>query len=146
MDILVDTGALLRLTIPTDPAYPAVRRAIGTLLYRKEQLISLNQNAAEFWNVCTRPATARGGYGLSIQDALRKLRLIERIIDIRPDSQRIFQEWKRLVVSHSVQGVQVHDARLVAAMNIYGIAHILTFNGDDFRRYSHITALDPNSI
>ena len=32
-------------------------------------------------------------------------------------------------------GVQVHDARLVAAMKIHGINHILTLNVGDFKRY-----------
>jgi antitoxin ParD1/3/4 len=33
-------------------------------------------------------------------------------------------------------GVKVHDARLVAMMNIHGIRRILTFNTDDFLRFS----------
>ena len=46
--------------------------------------------------------------------------MIERLIQVRPDSDAVFREWKRLIVAHSVKGVQVHDARLVAAMAVYG--------------------------
>jgi len=35
-------------------------------------------------------------------------------------------EWRRLVVTCSVSGVQVHDARLVAAMHAYGLQSLLT--------------------
>jgi len=41
---------------------------------------------------------------------------------------------------------RAHDARLVAAMNVRGVSHILTFNGADFSRYTNITVIDPNSL
>jgi predicted nucleic acid-binding protein len=146
MDTLVDSGVLIRLTLPGDPAYPEVRRAVRLLKSRGEKLIALTQNIAEFWNVCTRPAAVRGGYGLSVKDTARKLGLIENLVEIRPDSLAVFQEWKRLVVLHSVKGVQVHDARLVAGMTVYGIATLLTFNGADFKRYAGITIVRPLDV
>jgi hypothetical protein len=57
-----------------------------------------------------------------------------------PDSDA---EWRRLVVAHSVSGKKTHDARLVAAMSVHGVAHILTLNADDFTRFTGITVLDP---
>jgi len=146
MDILVDTGVLLRLTVRNDPGHPEARQSIRLLKARGENLISLTQNAAEFWNVCTRPVTARGGYNLPIQETTRKLHLVERLIEIRSDSKPIFEEWKRLVTQHSVRGVQVHDARLVAAMNILHITHILTFNSGDFNRYPGIAVVSPADV
>ncbi len=43
-------------------------------------------------------------------------------------------------------GVNVHDARLVAAMLVHGLTHILTFNTPDFRRFSQITVVHPSEI
>lgn len=43
-------------------------------------------------------------------------------------------------------GVNVHDARLVAAMLVHGLTDILTFNTKDFARYSEITAVHPTAI
>ncbi len=146
MEILVDTGVLLRLVIRTDPAHAEARNAVRVLKSRGETLVTLTQITAEFWNVCTRPPAARGGYNLSILEAARKLRLVERLFEVRPDSLAVFQEWKRLVVAHSVRGVKVHDTRLVAAMRAHGITHILTFNTDDFKRFSGIIAVDPASV
>jgi predicted nucleic acid-binding protein len=141
MDILVDTGVLLRLVIPTDPLNADIRQAIKILRTRGERLIMLTQNAAEFWNVCTRPATTRGGYGFSIEETARQLRLIERLISVRQESEAAYQEWKRLVVVHSVKGTKVHDARIVAAMKTHGITHVLTLNGDDFRRFAPLVTV-----
>jgi hypothetical protein len=64
------------------------------------------------------------------------------------DSPAIYQEWRQLVVSFGVSGVQVHDARLVAAMKVNGVTHILTFNTTDFVRYAStgIVAVDPTNV
>jgi hypothetical protein len=58
-----------------------------------------------------------------------------------PESERTYQEWRRLVVQHSVTGVKVHDARLAAAMIVHGVTHLLTLNTDDFTRYEGIVAV-----
>ncbi len=62
------------------------------------------------------------------------------------DSEAIHAEWRRLVVKYRVSGVQVHDTRLVAAMLVHGITHILTFNPNDFARYPEITAVNPTKM
>jgi predicted nucleic acid-binding protein len=63
-----------------------------------------------------------------------------------PDSLSVHNEWRRLLVTYAVSGVQVHDARLVATMHVHGIKHILTFNGKDFARYTDIEAVRPRGI
>ena len=50
----------------------------------------------------------------------------------------------KIVVQYGVSGVQVHDARLAAAMYAHGIREILTLNGSDFTRFAGITAIDPH--
>src|SRR5438034_8375330 len=64
---LADTNILLRFLLLNDPAYPAIRQAVRTLKARGEQIVTTPQNMAEFWNVCTRPITVRGGLGLSVE-------------------------------------------------------------------------------
>lgn len=145
MGILVDTGVLLRLVIRTDPANQETRQAVRFLKVRGDKLVALTQNAAEFWNVCTRPAD-KGGYGLSIQETEKKLRTLERLVEFRANSLAGFQEWKRLVVAHQVSGVEVHDTRLVAAMIVQSITHIVTYNKNDFKRFQQITALLPGEV
>lgn len=147
MDILVDTGILLRLVIPADALHTEVRRSIKILRSRGERLVSLTQNISEFWNVCTRPAAARGGYGFTVDEAARKVRLLERLISIKPDSDAAYQEWKNLIVAHAIKGAKAHDARIVAAMKTYGITHLLTLNGNDFKRFHNsITVITPADV
>ena len=40
---------------------------------------------------------------------------------------------------------KVHDARLVAITNVYAGQSVLTFNSDDFERFSSIRAIHPSS-
>src|SRR3954447_1714254 len=84
MLVLLDTGILLRLLDPTDPHYGTVRGAVRVLRARGDTLVISAQNVAEFWNVCTRPAAARGGLGLSVAECDRRLRLLERLFPVVP--------------------------------------------------------------
>ena len=51
-----------------------------------------------------------------------------------------------LVASTPVLGKNAHDARLVAAMTVHGLAHLLTFNAQDFGQYSGMTAVTPADV
>jgi predicted nucleic acid-binding protein len=142
---LVDTNILLRFVKPDDHDYPAVRSALGRLWIGGDDLHYTSQNLAEFWSTCTRPVE-RNGYGLTIPDVDRRARLVEEHFSLLEDSNAVHQEWRKLLVAHAVSGVQVHDARLVAAMRVHQISHILTFNVRDFMRYRDITAVSPEAI
>jgi predicted nucleic acid-binding protein len=142
---LVDTNVLLRWLKLDDRDYPLVVSAIDRILDRGAVLCYTSQNVAEFWNTCTRPVD-RNGYGLSPQDADRRATLFEARFHLLADSPAVHREWRKLLVTHNVVGVQVHDARLVAAMRVHGVQQILSFNERDFARYSDIEAIHPRTV
>jgi predicted nucleic acid-binding protein len=146
MHWLVDTGSLLRLFDRADPRHPYVRAAIAALRSRDESLVTTSQNIAEFWNVSTRPTTARGGYGKSVEATALRVRYIERAFPVLPDAPRAYYEWKSLAETHHVKGVAVHDARLVATMIVCGVQNLFTLNSSDFRRYPGIHVETPEGI
>jgi hypothetical protein len=76
----------------------------------------------------------------------RRARVIEHYFHLLPDSLATYHAWRQLIVRYAVVGAQVHDARLVASMNAYGISHLLTFNADHFRRYQDVTVLEPQHV
>ncbi|HEY0737507.1 MAG TPA: type II toxin-antitoxin system VapC family toxin [Herpetosiphonaceae bacterium] len=147
MRYLADTNVILRLVHRRDPLHMTMRGAVRSLHRDGHQVCLVPQNCVEFWNVATRPV-ARNGYSLSIDEADTSLRLIERLFSILPDQPAVYGEWRKLVVQFSVAGVQVHDARLVAAMRVHGITHIVTANINDFTRYASIgiVAVHPAQI
>ena len=72
--------------------------------------------------------------------------LLENQFTFLPDNERIHSQWRHLVVAHGVSGVQVHDARLVAAMRVHTITHLLTLNRTDFLRYRDIIVVHPGEL
>lgn len=146
MAYLIDSNIFLRLATRTDPFRPICLQALRKLRSRNEVLCYTPQIISEFWNVCTRPASARGGLDLTAADTERKVVLIERYFVMLPDSLASFHEWRILVASHSVRGVAVHDAKLVASMHVHGVENLLTFNDSDFKRYTTINAVNPHSV
>jgi len=142
---LVDSNILLRWIRPDHSDYPAIISAMDGILQRDGILCYTSQNVGEFWNTCTRPAD-RNGYGLSPAETDRRARFFEAKLRLLPDSLAVHEEWRKLLVTHRVSGVQVHDARLVAFMRVHGVKSILTFNDRDFARYTDIKAIHPRTI
>ena len=145
MPVLMDTNILLRFLEPKDSEYALVREAVEALTARGESLCFASQNLVECWNVCTRPIS-KNGLGLTPAQTDERATLIESRFRLLPDNERIHQEWRRLVVAHSVSGVQVHDARLVAAMLAHGVPQLLTLNDRDFGRYVGISVVHPRDV
>jgi predicted nucleic acid-binding protein len=146
MAVLLDIGILLRFVNRADPDHTAVRLAIRALTTRGDALVAAPQNFAEFWNVCTRPATARGGYGLSVEATHQRLRLLERAFPVLSETPASYPIWKGLVLAHGINGAKAHDARLVALMKARGVSDILTLNESDFLRFAGINVLTPERI
>jgi predicted nucleic acid-binding protein len=145
MSILVDSNVLLRRAQPTHSSHTSAIQSVAKLLARGTPVYFTPQNIAEFWNVATRPSD-KNGLGLSHHMVLAELATIEDLLTLLPDSPAIYPEWKRLVALHRVVGAKVHDARLAAVANVYGVRGILTFNTSDFVRYTQLEILHPSEL
>lgn len=145
MRYLLDTGVLARLHQSDDPLYQIVRQALFSLRDDGHVFVTSTQNMTELWNVLTRPVEARGGFGLTIEAAESRLKLLEELARVLREPDSCYTNWKKLVVQHRVSGRSVHDARLVALMKCHRIKHILTLNDADFKRYQGIHAVNPSS-
>lgn len=144
MAVLVDTNILLRISQPDTANATIAERALDALRIRNEELRITSQNLVEFWAVATRPLT-ENGLGFTVEQAMGQMLALKRLFALLPEIP-LQSEWERLVTSYRVSGKNSHDARLVAAMMVHGIGIILTFNVQDFARYSGITILDPRSV
>lgn len=142
---LIDTNILLRISRRLDPQHQIVETALSRLALQGAVLCYTHQNIAELWNAMTRPLD-RNGLGLSISDAEDQVQSIEAGMNFLPDNEDVYREWRRIIVRYGVLGVQVHDARLAAAMYVHQIDHILTLNISDFTRFIGLTPLHPNVV
>jgi predicted nucleic acid-binding protein len=141
---LVDTNVLLRAAAPASSHYAAAVQAMTRLLSRGEELLLVPQVLVEFWAVATRPLEANG-YGWSAHVAESKVADLLRQFPLLPETPASFPEWLRLVGRHGILGKRVHDARLVALLNIHGVTRLLTFNVGDFRPYG-IIVVSPEQV
>ncbi|MGI4788089.1 MAG: type II toxin-antitoxin system VapC family toxin [Janthinobacterium lividum] len=146
---LLDSSILLRHTNPSDPLHLVAANAILTLHRQGEVLHTAPQIFTEFRCVVTRPADVNG-LGLSSAEAQAKAAIYEAEFPLLLETPELFVSWKALVEAADVRGKQVHDARLIAICQVYGITNILTFNVRHFTRMAAfvpgLVIIDPTSI
>jgi predicted nucleic acid-binding protein len=145
MNYPVDTNILSRLAEPGHPMHQPALDAVKRLVSEGHTLHIVPQNLYEFWVVCTRP-TAVNGLGKTAAEAAVELASLKALFVLLDETPAIFGVWEGLVTSTPVVGKNGHDARLVAAMMVHGLTHLLTFNAPDFRPYPGITAVTPTDV
>ena len=143
---LVDTGVLLRAVDRKSPDHAAIMAAFREFRRRQDRLSASAQSIREFWNVSTRPTTARGDYGRSIERTIHWVSSFERILRILPETPATYARWRDIVEQYKVIGLQVHDANLVAVADIYGAGAVVTLNPSDFARFSTVQVLTPEQV
>jgi predicted nucleic acid-binding protein len=147
--ILLDTNLLGRMTDSADPQCAVARRAIRALMVKNERLIIAPQNLYEFWAVATRksgsPPDGQNGLGMTPDQASQWLRFFQRRFTLLFDREELLMLWHDLVRTLGITGLRSYDARLVAIMQSYGIARLLTFNAEHFRIFP-ITLINPESL
>lgn len=145
MAYLPDTSITLRLVNTKDPLHQTVSQSVKRLEQNGEELVMIPQILVEFWTVATRPHDVNG-FRMTTDEAEKELGNLQKLFPLLPENEQIFDQWKTLVVQHKVSGKTTHDARIVAAMQVHGISHLLTLNPNDFKRYTNITAVTPQEI
>lgn len=144
MRVLSDSNVLLRGIQPGHPQHADADRAITRLLAGGDEVCIVPQNLYEFWSVATRPI-AQNGLALPVARVAGELARLKQLFPLLEDTPAVLPQWEQLVTTHAVLGRNAHDARLVAAMLVHRVTHLLTFDGGDFRRFP-ITVLDPAAV
>lgn len=145
MRILVDSNIVLRLLHHASPQHQIAFDATEKIRLATHRLCLAPQNIYEVWSVATRPTTVNG-LGFSNSQIQTEVSNMKSHYDLLEETPSVFSEWEKLVALHAILGKNVHDTRLVAAMMVHGITHLLTFNKQDFQRYSNITVLTPADV
>lgn len=146
MHYLFDTNNFLRLAEKQSPQRNIILQALRKLRLNNHTVCYTPQILAEFWNVCTRPASARGGLDFSIRQTERKVSIIQKHFRLLPDNLQTFLEWRKLVSDYSVSGVSVHDAKIAASVIVHQIDFLVTANEKDFKRFSMIQIVNPKDV
>jgi predicted nucleic acid-binding protein len=145
MNILVDANILVRLANAGDPQQLLAADSTDKLEQADNDLCIVPQNIYEFWSVATRPI-ANNGLGLSVAEVQSEVARFKKLFVFLDDKPALFATWENLVNLHAIVGKNAHDTRLVAAMIVHGITHLLTFNKQDFQRFTNITVITPMEV
>ncbi|HMO16321.1 MAG TPA: hypothetical protein PKD64_19245 [Pirellulaceae bacterium] len=145
MRILIDTNLLVRFSDPNDQQHGIAVQALDRLAQQNHELQLIPQIIYEYWVVATRPVQ-NNGLGFSTPQANSFIEDMISLFPLLSDERLKFKAWMQLVLACDVQGKRAHDARLVAAMQRHSISHLLTFNGQDFARYTGISVLTPEQV
>ena len=119
--------------------------AIKALLAQGRELHIAPQNLVELWVVATRPVE-QNGLGMNPSAVAEEIAQLKSMFPLLPETPAIYPVWEALVTQHRVSGKPAHDARLVAAMRVHGLAAILTFDKSGFSRYPGIEAARPEEV
>ena len=136
---------IVRLLHVASAQHQLAKDAVDKLRVAKDKLCLVPQNFYEFRSVVTRPISVNG-LGFTAARAQKEVTGLKGAFDLLQETPAFFPEWERLVGLHAIIGKNAHDSRLVAAMMVHGITHLLTFNQQDFQRFTNITVLTPADV
>src|SRR4051812_13403321 len=123
--ILLDTNILVRLSNAQDANYKVTHAAISGCRKKGRRLFVASQILQEFWVVATRPAN-KNGLGFTPAKTDRYLARFLRTFVRLPDSQLLFEAWRLLVNTHSIEGLPAYDARIAAFVQTYPLSGLMT--------------------
>src|SRR5438270_8031099 len=93
---LVDTNVMLGAAKRGEASIAEFPPVLESLLRTGVTLYYTLQNAAEFWNVFTRPKE-RYGFGLTPAEAADELAELESMLTLLADSRGVYGRWLELV-------------------------------------------------
>ena len=139
--ILLDTNILTCIKQAAHPDNTRVTEQLIQYLMDERELVVCPQVLYEFYVVATRPSIARGGLGLTSEEAIREIQEFQQTYSFIDDPTELFYGWRDLIERYGTQGSPAHDTRLVAFMQAHQINQLYTLNPADFNRYGDIITI-----
>jgi predicted nucleic acid-binding protein len=132
--IRVDTNVLVYACLRNSPWHVHAIQALHTELQAGAEIWVSRQVLREYLAVLTRPGTTT--LASPAATAMADVSAFQKMFFVADDTADVTTRLLALVQSVPMGGKQVHDANLVATMQVYGIPRLLTHNVADFTRFS----------
>ena len=97
----------------------------------------------EFWRAASLFQTK--GERLSPEEIMQTLRRFMDVIRVVDETEAVREQLLTLVQEHSVRGLAVHDANIVATMLAYNIDSVCTLDNDFARYGERVTIIQPQA-
>ena len=143
----VDTNILIYAAVPAAPHHRAALSTLSDLEAAGTSLWISHQVIREYLAVLSRPQ----GFTppLDAQILAGDAERLEDRFQVAEDGPSVTARLLLLLRTFRVGGKQVHDANIVATMQVHGIPKLLTHNAQDFRRFApmiEVATLDPHPL
>jgi predicted nucleic acid-binding protein len=139
--VFVDTNVLIYANLARSPFH---QMAQGRLTVFDEQGIELwisRQVLREYLAAMTRRGDLTGE--IPMASLMGDVRYFASRFLVAEDSPAVMEKLLALLGQVSSGGKQIHDANIVATMQVYGIRQLLTHNTSDFVRFSAFITVIP---
>ena len=139
--VFLDTNILVYANIAEAPFHHAALKAVETHEQTGASLWVSRQVLREYLAVLTRPKTFIKPISadmLSIQ-----VRSFADRFHVAEDNVHVTERLLALMEQFSVGGKQIHDANIVATMQVYAVKQLFTHNVRDFDRFSSLITILP---
>ncbi len=137
--LFVDTNILIFATNELSEWRLAAERKLQEARQLGIELIISAQILREYLAAATRISVM--GQGLPLQKILENVRIFRNEFTVVEDNPFVLDALIEILKTIPVAGKQVHDANIVATMQIHGVNHLLTHNTADFNRFSALITL-----
>jgi predicted nucleic acid-binding protein len=137
--VFVDTNVLVYANQRHAVQHPAAVAVLHRLAQEHAVLWISRQVLREYVSAVTRQQGDAAA--LPMATALQRIEDFASRFEIAEEGPAVYDAWLDLLRRTRLAGKQVHDANLVATMQIHGIIRLLTFNESDFRRFGALVDL-----
>ena len=134
--VFLDTNVLVYAMVAEAPFHQMARTAIEDLYDSGVELWVSRQVLREYLATLTRPQTFARPQPASVLAA--DVRHFQARLRVGDEGRAVTERLLALVEQFAVGGKQVHDANIVATMEVHGIRRLLTANPGDFTRFAHL--------
>lgn len=132
--VFIDTNILVYANLRLSPFYSQAKQQLQSLNEQSYELWISRQVLKEYLSAMTRPSAVTGA--IPIASLTEDVRYFSRRFHLAEDGSEVTDRLLLLLEQVAVGGRQIHDANIVATMQVYDIDQLLTHNTNDFARFS----------
>ena len=131
--VSIDTNVLVYANVMESPLHQLAIKTIQSYYDIGTELWISRQVLREYIAVLTRPQIFAKPVSVSVSVVADRIRFFQSHFQVAEENPQITEVLLTLIERFNVGGNQVHDANIIATMQVYGIRNLITHNVRDFR-------------
>ncbi|NJN48144.1 MAG: type II toxin-antitoxin system VapC family toxin [Candidatus Competibacteraceae bacterium] len=138
--LFVDSNVLAYAQLAESPWHEPARQALQQAAKAQRPLWISRQVIREYAVIMSRPQTF--AQPLSSAVLIKRIGYLQQHFQVADETAAVTAALLQLLENYPIGGKQVHDANLLATMQVQGIRHLLTHNAKDFARFGDLLVVE----